>query len=152
MLPDSASPWQIPDGGANGAHGSVGTGDGRPEHRHHGVADELVERALLREDLLDHRREVVVQERDHLLGRVRLADRGEATDVREQDRDLADGAAELELLLVLQHLLGDLARHVAAQRAHEPLLLRDVVGHDDDPQRLLLAVLQRDHAEVHADG
>ena len=40
----------------------------RAEQRHHHVADELVDRALVAEDDLDHPREVLVQLADELFG------------------------------------------------------------------------------------
>ena len=46
--------------------GMLGIVERRAEQRHHHVADELVERALVREDDLDHAREVLVQHRDDL--------------------------------------------------------------------------------------
>ena len=46
--------------------GVVGIVERRAEQRHHHVADELVERAVVAEDDLDHPREVLVEHADDL--------------------------------------------------------------------------------------
>src|SRR5262249_17438676 len=62
-----------------GSVGKRGSEDGEDP-----VADEVVDHATLREDRVDHRREVLVQVGSHLLCRHGLRQRGEATKVRHQ--------------------------------------------------------------------
>ena len=59
-------------------------GHRRAEQRDDLVADELVERALVLEEHVDHQLEVLVEHADDLLRRARLAHRGEAADVGEE--------------------------------------------------------------------
>ena len=59
-----------------------------------GVADELVEHALLVGDALDHHREILVEEGDGALGAELLGECGEAADIGEQDGRPRAGAAE----------------------------------------------------------
>ena len=122
---------------AHRALGMIGLRHRRPEVRHDPVADELVERAAEREDLLDHAGVALVQQRDHVLARQRLAEGGEVADVAEEDRHLAPlaGAARPDVLETRR----DLRREVAAEALAPPLLVRD-------------ARHQVDHApaEVHA--
>jgi hypothetical protein len=127
-------------GGAHRPDRVVRAADRRSEYRHDPVADELVEGALLGEDLLDHRPEVVVEELDDLLRLQALADGGEVADVGKEDRHRLSGAAQPHSPLLLEDLLGDLACHVAAQRGHQPLLLGDVLGHHHHAERLALAI------------
>ena len=58
----------------DGVIGVLGIVERRAEQRHHHVADELVERALVREHDVDHAREILVQHADDLF-RLRRARR-----------------------------------------------------------------------------
>ena len=81
---------QAPEHAAGSAHGPqriVLVGRRHAEHGHDRVADELLDRAALRRDLLGHRREVVGHHRPHVLGVHLLRARGRADDVREEHRD-----------------------------------------------------------------
>ena len=58
-----------------------------PEDRHHGVADELLDRAAVPLDDRLHPLEVVREQRPQPLRVKRLAERGRPSYVAEQDRD-----------------------------------------------------------------
>jgi len=84
---------------ADRAHGGVGLGDRRAEERHHAVAHELVEGALVAEEDVYGHAEVGVEEAQHLGRAEALAHGREAADVGEQDGDVPrlTGLGELEL-------------------------------------------------------
>ena len=128
------------------------------------VAHELVERALVLEDHVHHQLEVLVEHADDLLRRARLAHRGEAADVGEQQRHLGEGAALFELQLALHDLIDQVRRQQALElRARLGLLLdlareprvvdgdRRLAGDAaEDLQVLLDEGVGRDHrVEVH---
>jgi hypothetical protein len=73
--------------GVDGPAGVVVVGDRRPEQRHHGVADELVDRAASPDDLLDEPPEAGRRDVADLLRVEALGERGEADDVGEEDGD-----------------------------------------------------------------
>ena len=98
------------DRGADGAVLIVIVRQRQAEHRHDGVADELVEHAALLPDALHHDREVLVQEHDRALRAQFLGHRREAADVGEQHG--ADHA------LAAQHLFR--RRRAAAPRCRDP--------------------------------
>ena len=138
------------EGGADGAERIIRPGDRRAEDRHHGVPDELVESTLLVEDLPDHQREVLVQQSDKVLRGVLFGEGGEAADITKENGDFLTVSAELQLVPVFQNILGDLTRNVATQGTHQPLFFRDVLGDRHNPHGVLLAVPERDDAQVHA--
>ena len=70
-------------------------------NRHDGIADELIDRAIVRHDHLGERREIARSVEHELLGIGVLRDIGEARDVREQDRHLPAGAAEAQGIVPL---------------------------------------------------
>ena len=119
MLPANASPKLRPDadlklGPAGGAParvellelvnhldrrghrlvGVVGAADRRAPLRHHGVADELVERSVMTEHAIHHLREVLGEQARHVVRPHRLGQRGEAANVAEQHGDGPLVAAE----------------------------------------------------------
>src|SRR5207245_4152769 len=73
----------------HGAHRRVLGAFGHAEERHDLVADQLLHRALVSEDDLDHLREVVVEQADDRGRRGVLGETRETADVGEQDRGLA---------------------------------------------------------------
>ena len=90
--------------------GVVFVGDGRPEQRHDGVADDLVDLTPEGGDVGDEPFEAAVDEVLHVLGVSRLGESGEPDQVGEQDRGDAP-------------LVGPEHERVAARRA-EPRLVR----------------------------
>jgi hypothetical protein len=81
---------QAPEHAAGGAHGPqrvVFMGRRHAEDGHDRVADELLDRAALRRDLLGHCREVVGHHRPHVLGVHLLCARRRADNVREEHGD-----------------------------------------------------------------
>ena len=105
----------ISSGAGDGPLGVVGPLERRPEDGQDGVADELVDGAVV---FLDHRRhlaEIVVQQLDDGLGRQRVGERREPPEVRHHDRDGPLLAAEIQPFGRFEQAVGDLARHVAAK-------------------------------------
>ena len=97
--------------------------EGRAEERHDHVADELVERALVREHEVHHPGEVLVEHPDDLFGLPALGDRRKAADVREEHGHLAARAAEPCAARVGHQLVVDVLRDVLAEQPlHLPLL------------------------------
>ena len=70
---------------ANGALWIVLVRNRGAEHRHHGVADELLDRAAVSLELRTQARVVGGQDRPHLLGVVALGLGGRADEIREED-------------------------------------------------------------------
>ena len=75
-----------PQRGPHRAFGVVLVGDGRTEQRDHGVADDLVDPAAERRDVVAQLGEAVVDEGLHLLGVGRLREGREPDEVGEDDR------------------------------------------------------------------
>ena len=75
------------EGGADGPLGVVLVGHGRAPDGHHGVADELLDRATVAADDLAGRVEVARQDLAHGLGVAALGQPGEVDEVGEQDGD-----------------------------------------------------------------
>ena len=72
------------------AHGPLGVvlvGDGRPEDRHHGIPDELLDRPAVELDLRPQARVVGADARPDVLGICGLRGGGEADEVAEEDGD-----------------------------------------------------------------
>ncbi len=101
----------------------VGIGHRGAEDGHDRVADELVERALVGDHLARHRRQVFAEDVDDLLGRMPLGVGREVADVREQDRQVADLAAERERRGVVHQLVHDLGADEALEGALDPQTL-----------------------------
>ena len=76
-----------PPAGAQGACGVVLVCGRHPERRHHGVADELLDRPALGLDLLAHRLRVGLHHLAEPFGIEALAELGRPGDVGEHDRD-----------------------------------------------------------------
>jgi hypothetical protein len=87
------------------------------EHHEDAVADELVEHTPVGLDLLEHRAVELVELPDHLVGRERLAHRGEPAEVGRQERDGDQPPAERErgVGMVAHHPLHGRRREVPAQ-------------------------------------
>ena len=77
-----------PQRGVDRALSVVLVGDGGAEQRHDAVAEELVDRALVAVDLVQHQLEGPVHESVDVLGVEPLGERREPRDVDEEDRDL----------------------------------------------------------------
>ena len=75
--------------GFQGARGVVLVRDRCAEHRHHGVADELLDEAVEARDRLSEALEQRVLERAHVLGVEPFGDRRKAREIGEHDRHLA---------------------------------------------------------------
>ena len=113
--------------GVAGVQRGAGADDVAPDG-HDGVADKLVERAVMREDEPHHLLEIFVELLDELGGVRVLSERGEAAHVGEQNGDrLADaGEGVEERLRVVEQFLDDVFGDVALQsfshaRLIEPL-------------------------------
>ena len=90
--------------------------DRRAEKRHHRVAHELVERAVLLEDDVGHVIEVVVEHPHHLVGGRVLGIAGEPGDVGEQDGQLARLAAQPQQAGIVHHAARQGRRQIAVER------------------------------------
>ena len=75
------------EGSADGALGVILVGDGGPEDRHHGVADELLHRSAEPLDFRTQAREVRREHGAHVLGVEPLGPSGEADEIGEENRD-----------------------------------------------------------------
>ena len=88
-----------------------------PEHRHHGVADELLDHTAVRLDVVLPAGEVPVDDGPDVLGVQRLREHGEVDQVREQDGDelalLALGPGEERGALLPQGLQGGVDHGIA---------------------------------------
>ena len=82
-------PFHQVEGAAHRALGIVFMGHRRSPHRHHGVPDELLDRASIALDHLSRGLEVRREQLPRRLGVARLGDRGESDQIREQDGDEA---------------------------------------------------------------
>ena len=85
------------------------------EEDHHAVAGEVLERAAVLDDQRAHRRVVLAQDAEHLLGLGRVAERGEAAQVAEDGRRIAPVAGEELLALGARDQRRDLRREEAAE-------------------------------------
>ena len=110
-------------GGVHRVPGVLRVGRRRPEERHDGVADVLVQGPPAQEDLLGHGLEGAVEDGGQLQGLHALGHAGEAGEVGEQHRDLAAAGLQQGRVQVLGGA-EDLAHHlgtvVALQALAEP--------------------------------
>ena len=113
----------------------------RAPEGHERIADEFIERALVLEDRVRHRREVRVQDLHDLLRAQGFGQAGELADVGEQDRDVllaADLGAQV-VLVFIHHLGEDRRRDVLGQHHAHPLLVLALgegeAAEDDEPYR-----------------
>ena len=81
----------------------------RVPERHHAVAQELVNGALVAKHDLGHDREQLVEDRDRLLRIEALAQRREADHIGEHHRDLLAPATQAHVLLAADHPIDQLA-------------------------------------------
>jgi hypothetical protein len=86
VLPEHVDGGRQLERGPNGALDVVLLRDRRSPHRHHGVADELLDRAPVPADHLAARVEVAREQVPNLLGVSGLGERSEPDEVGEQDR------------------------------------------------------------------
>ena len=84
----------------------------RTKYCHDGVTNELVEHAALGLDAIDHDREILGPELDRALRAEFFGQRGEAADVREEDRRL--------LVLTTKHFLAAADQLICKGRVHIP--------------------------------
>ena len=115
--------------GAQRVAGGVRAVVRRSEHAQGGVALELVDPAALLLDDLDDEREEAVEQHHHLMRRAAQRQAGRADHVHEDDRHLAQLAAQLDLPLALERRLGHLAAHVAAEQIAQALALAQARCH-----------------------
>ncbi len=88
----------------------------RIPERHDGVAHVFVDRALLPQDDVGHRRQIFVEERREFDRGEAFGQRGERPDVAEHQSQLALLPAELQLLRMLGEAGDDGGRHIPAER------------------------------------
>ena len=105
------------EGGSNGALRIVAVSDRRTEHRHHRVADELLDDAAEALDLRAHPREVGRQDRPDVLRVEALGAGREADEIREEDGD------DLPLLEQALRLVGQRFRAGKAELRNRRVLL-----------------------------
>ena len=89
-----------------------------------GIADDLCNRAIVREYEIGHAGEIVVEKRPKHVGFERLHKRGEAGNVGEQRRDLAALPAEINRVRVAGKPFSQIGREVTRKRGMRPLGLR----------------------------
>ena len=97
------------EGRADGALGIVLVRDRRPEDRHDGVADVLVDRPAIALDLARQRGEERGQDSTQVFGVELFPERGRAGQIGEQDRDETPVLAQVDA-----RVAGDLERRSAA--------------------------------------
>ena len=103
----------------HGVQGVLRIGDEHVEHGHHGVADEVVDHPLMREDGGRHRVEVLVEVRRDRLRRHRLRQRRVTAQVGEEHRHHAALAAQARR--VVDHARQEVLREISAELvAHAP--------------------------------
>ena len=95
----------------------------RVPKRHHRVAHEFVDGALLVENDVAQGREQGIQEAGELLGVEPLGDGGEAAHVAEQQRHVARLAAELEPRRIVGQPLDQSRRHIVGEGVTHPVPL-----------------------------
>jgi hypothetical protein len=101
--------------GVGGPLGMLFVRDRGAEERHDAVAEELVHRALVAVDLVQHQLERLVHQHVGVLGVELRGQRREARDVGEQDRHLL--ALSLERASGREDLVGEVPRRVRLGRA-----------------------------------
>ena len=114
--------------------------EGRVPERHDRVADVFVDRAAILLDDHGHRREVAAEQRGEALrvALVALGERREATDVAEQNRELAALAAQLQGARAGGQPVDHHRRQIAAERVADgaaPCLLAHVARHRQPEQQ-----------------
>ena len=92
----------------------VGQLDRRPENRHDRIADVFVDNSARRFHRTGHLSKIGIELFDQILGRLRLAVRSETSQVGEQDGDISNFAAQLDLRA--HEFARDLGRHRLAQQ------------------------------------
>ena len=95
------------------ASARVAFGFGIAEEDQHGVADELVDGAAVRQRDRRHLGEIFVEQLRDLLRLQPLGGRREILDVREEDRELLALGVDGDVLLAAENALVDLRRDVA---------------------------------------
>ena len=95
----------------------IGDVDGRVPESHDRIADELVERAFVGDDVAAERVEEGVEEGDDGGRRQPLADLGEIPDIDEHHRQFAVVAAEAERVLGMLDAVEQRRRQVLAEGA-----------------------------------
>ena len=105
--------------GLRGLFEVPGMGFGAAEDDEERVADELVDRAVVAENAIDHRREVVVQEQQQVVGIHLGGHGGEAANIRAENRDIRAFPTQLQAsaLRAADEMSADLWREVG----HQPL-------------------------------
>ena len=93
----------------------IGHGHRVVEEHHHAVAGEALEGALVREDDLAHGRVILPQHAHDLLRLGGLGERGKATQVEEDDDDLAPVALERIVGATVDDRLGERGREEALE-------------------------------------
>ena len=129
LLPGARQVGEAGEHLARGAHGAlraVGLLERHAEAEHQAVAGHVKHRALVAEGDLGEEREVLVEQRHHLLRLELLGDAGEAAQVGEQHHrvgaHVGGGEQRVAQLRVLEDLVGDPRRHVTAEGLPQDLL------------------------------
>ena len=133
--------------GGRRALGVVDVLDRRAVDREDRVADELVDRAAVRDDDIGHAAEVVVEHLHDARGVAVLGEARVPAQVGHQHGDLALAPAEREPPRRLQHGAGDLGRDVAAERVADDLALAQALDHGVERARELADLVARGDGE-----
>jgi hypothetical protein len=99
--------------GAAGAFAMIGLPVRRVPERHHGVSDELVDGAALRQNDIRQCGEVTRRLLHQCIRLHTLGNRGEASDIGEERGDLLSGAAKLGGYGIVEYTTDDFARRKA---------------------------------------
>ena len=124
----------LPEGAFARKQGVIRLGQRGAPETHDLVAHVLVQRPVVLEDEVRHRRQVHVEVVDELLRGQAFRERGEPADVGEEHRQLLVHAAELGRAVEVQELVDDTGVHVLAEHVADaplvPLLEDGPVGND----------------------
>ncbi len=111
------------------------------EDDHDSVAHDVVDRSLMKKDLVDEGIEVVVQDLDHLLGRKLARKPGEVADVGEDEHHLLPDPSQMDQLGMVDQVFGNIGRDVPDQCLFQTFLVLHFASHpvegDDEIPRFV---------------
>ena len=89
-------------------------GIGLPKHSHNGIADILVERALVFKDDSCHLSEIFVEQFHQLIRGQRLGNLRKVSDITEKDRNDFSIPSQIDLDILFDDLIHNLGREVSS--------------------------------------